>query len=121
KTWRWKRSPPMPSAPLRRDQLIEAIAAEMKRLRRASQETVRATLESQIAALAQEVKRIESAIEEAVPKDETAQTNGGDPGEHPRGGEADGQPDGDRPAGAGSPRRQADRIAGRCGAAFRRE
>src|SRR3954452_510968 len=61
----------------RRDQLIEAIAAEKKRLRRASQEAVRASLESQIAALAQEVKRIESAIEEAVPKDETAETTAG--------------------------------------------
>jgi transposase len=61
----------------RRDQLIEAIAAEKKRLRRASQEVVRASLEAQIAALKQEVKRIEAAIEEAVPKVETAQTTAG--------------------------------------------
>jgi transposase len=61
----------------RRDQLIEAIAAEKKRLRRASQEAVRASLESQITALAKEVKRIESAIEEAVSKDETAETTAG--------------------------------------------
>src|SRR3954452_22645031 len=61
----------------RRDQLIEAIAAEKKRLRRVSQEVVRASLESQIAALKREVKRIESAIEESVPKDETAETTAG--------------------------------------------
>jgi transposase len=54
----------------RRDQLIEAIAAEKKRLRRVSHEVVRASLESQIASLEREVKRIGSAIEEAVPKDE---------------------------------------------------
>ena len=35
----------------RRDQLIEAIAAEKKRLRRVSHEAVRASLESQIASL----------------------------------------------------------------------
>jgi transposase len=58
----------------RRDQLIEAIAAERKRLRRVSNETVRTSLESQIAALEREVKRIESAIEEAVPKDEATRT-----------------------------------------------
>jgi transposase len=55
----------------RRDQLIEAISAEKKRLRRVSHEVVRVSLESQIAALEREVKRIESAIEKAVPADET--------------------------------------------------
>ena len=54
----------------RRDQLIEAISAEKKRLRRVSHEAVRASLASLIAFLEREVKRIESAIEEAVPKDE---------------------------------------------------
>src|SRR5918993_22132 len=58
----------------RRDQLIEAIAAEKKRLRRVSHEVVRASLESQIASLEREVKRIGSAIEEAVPKDEATRT-----------------------------------------------
>src|SRR5215211_2370702 len=61
----------------RRDQLIEAIAAEKKRLRRVSHEVVRASLESQIASLEREVKRIGSAIEEAVPKDEATQTTAG--------------------------------------------
>ena len=59
----------------RRDQLIEAIAAEKKRLRRVSHEVVRASLESQIVSLEREVKRIESAIEEAVAKDEATRTN----------------------------------------------
>ena len=54
----------------RRDQLIETISAEKKRLRRASHETVRSSLESQIASLEREVKRIGSAIEEAVARDE---------------------------------------------------
>src|SRR3954454_21400834 len=54
----------------RRDQLIEAISAEKKRLRRVSQEVVRASLESQIVSLEREVKRIESAIEETVAGDE---------------------------------------------------
>jgi transposase len=54
----------------RRDQLIAAIAAEKKRLRRVSQEAVRASLEAQITFLKQEVQRIEFAIEEAILKDE---------------------------------------------------
>jgi transposase len=54
----------------RRDQLIEAISAEKKRLRRVSHEAVRASLESLIAFLEREVKRIESAIEETVAGDE---------------------------------------------------
>ena len=54
----------------RRDQLIAAIAAEKKRLRRVSQAAVRASLESQITFLKQEVQRIEAAIEEAVLMDE---------------------------------------------------
>ena len=54
----------------RRDQLIEAISAEKKRLRRVSQEVVRASLESQIVSLEREVKRIETAIEETVAGDE---------------------------------------------------
>ena len=53
----------------RREQLIEAIVAEKKRLRRASHDVVRAILEFQSASLEREVKRIESAIEEAVPID----------------------------------------------------
>jgi transposase len=57
----------------RRDQLIEALAAEKKRLRRVSHEAVRGSLESQIAFLEREVKRLESVIEEAVPKDKTTQ------------------------------------------------
>src|SRR4051812_25258410 len=57
----------------RRDQLIAAIAAEKKRLRRVSQEVVRASLEAQIAALEREVKRIEAAIS----KDQTTQTTAG--------------------------------------------
>ncbi len=61
----------------RRDQLIAAIAAEKKRLRRVSHEAVRASLEAQIAFLEREVKRIEAAIEEAVPKDQTTQTTAG--------------------------------------------
>ena len=68
----------------RRDQLIEAISAEKKRLRRVSHEAVRASLESQIASLEREVKRIESAIEEAVAGDEatraTAEILGSIPG-----------------------------------------
>ena len=54
----------------RRDQLIEAISAEKKRLRRVSHEAVRASLESLIAFLEREVKRIESATEETVAGDE---------------------------------------------------
>ena len=61
----------------RRDQLIEAIAAEKKRLRRVSHEAVRASLESQIASLEREVKRLESAIEAAVPADEATRTTAG--------------------------------------------
>jgi transposase len=49
---------------------VRSISAEKKRLRRASHEVVRASLESQIASLEREVMRIESAIEEAVQKDE---------------------------------------------------
>jgi transposase len=76
---------PAPSVPLgeaqqamreltsRRDQPIEAITAEKKRLRRVSQEAVRASLELQIAFPKQEVRRIEAAIEEAVSKDEATQ------------------------------------------------
>ena len=55
----------------RRDQLIEAIAAEKKRLRRVSHEAVRSSLEAQIAFLEGEVKRLEAVIEEAVSEDET--------------------------------------------------
>ena len=40
------------------EDLIAAIAAEKKRLRRVSQEVVRASLEAQIATLEREVKRI---------------------------------------------------------------
>ena len=58
----------------RRDQLIEAIAAEKKRLRRVSHEAVRLSLKSQIAFLEGEVKRLESAIEAAVPADEATRT-----------------------------------------------
>jgi transposase len=58
----------------RRDQLIAAIAAEKKRLRRVSHETVRTSLKSQIAFLEAEVKRLESAIEAAVPEDEATRT-----------------------------------------------
>jgi transposase len=54
----------------RRDQLIEAIAAEKKRLRRISQEAVRSSLETHIAYLDREVKRLEAVIEEAAQKDE---------------------------------------------------
>jgi transposase len=54
----------------RRDRLIEAIAAEKKRLRRVSHEVVRASLESLIALLEREVKRLGSAIKAAVPADE---------------------------------------------------
>jgi transposase len=61
----------------RRDQLIEAISAEKKRLRRVSQEVVRASLESQIASLEREVKRIESAIEETVAGDEATRATAG--------------------------------------------
>ncbi len=53
----------------RRDQLIAAISAEKKRLRRASHEVIRTSLESQIDSLEREAKRIESAIEEAVSAD----------------------------------------------------
>src|SRR5215207_4546730 len=61
----------------RRDQLIEAIAAEKKRLRRVSHEAVRASLEAQIAFLVAEVKRLESVIEAAVSADEpTRRTSG---------------------------------------------
>src|SRR3954469_10679953 len=55
----------------RRDQLIEAIAAEKKRLRRVSHEAVRSSLETHIAYLDREVKRLEAVIEEAASKDET--------------------------------------------------
>src|SRR5262249_21206598 len=55
----------------RRDQLIEAIAAEKKRLRRVSHEAVRSSLESHIAFLEGEVKRLEAAIEQAVPADQS--------------------------------------------------
>ena len=61
----------------RRDQLIEAISAEKKRLRRFSHEAVRASLESQIASLEREVKRIESAIEETVAADEATRATEG--------------------------------------------
>jgi transposase len=61
----------------RRDQLIEAISAEKKRLRRVSHEAVRASLESQIAFLEREVKRIESAIEETVAGDEATRATAG--------------------------------------------
>jgi transposase len=54
----------------RRDQLIEAIAAEKKRLRRAEHDVVRGSLEAQIASLKREADRIEAAIAEAVSKDE---------------------------------------------------
>src|SRR4051794_14769336 len=50
----------------RRDQLIKAIAAEKKRLRRVSQEAVRSSLEAHIAYLDREVKRLEAV----APKDE---------------------------------------------------
>jgi transposase len=58
----------------RRGQLIAAIAAAKKRIRRVSHEAVRWSLKSQIAFLEGEVKRIESAIEAAVPKDQTTRT-----------------------------------------------
>ena len=58
----------------RRDQLIEAVAAEKKRLRRVSHEAVRASLELQIGFLEREVKRLESAIEAAVSGDEATRT-----------------------------------------------
>lgn len=58
----------------RRDQLIEAISAEKKRLRRVSHEAVRASLEAQIAFLAAEVKRLEAVIEATVPADEATRT-----------------------------------------------
>src|SRR3954470_20965619 len=61
----------------RRDQLIEAIAGEKKRLRRVSNEAVRASLESQIAFLEREIKRLESLIDAAVPADETTRTTAG--------------------------------------------
>jgi transposase len=61
----------------RRDQLIEAIAAEKKRLRRVSHEAVRSSLEAQIAFLKGEVKRLEAAIDAAVPADETTRTTAG--------------------------------------------
>jgi transposase len=58
----------------RRDQLIEAIAAEKKRLRRVSHEAVQASLEAQIAFLVAEVKRLEAVIEAAVPAEEATRT-----------------------------------------------
>jgi transposase len=58
----------------RRDQLIETIAAEKKRLRRVSHEAVRSSLESQIAFLEGEVKRLEAVIEAAVPAEEATRT-----------------------------------------------
>jgi transposase len=61
----------------RRDQLIEAIAAEKKRLRRVSHEAVRASLETHIDFLQREVKRLASVIEAAVPADETTRTAAG--------------------------------------------
>ena len=61
----------------RRDQLIEAIAAEKKRLRRVGHEAVRASLEAQIAFLVAEVKQLESVIAAAVPADEATRTTAG--------------------------------------------
>ena len=61
----------------RRDQLIAAIAAEKKRLRRVSHEVVRSSLESQISSLKREVKRIEAAIEAAAPADEATRATAG--------------------------------------------
>src|SRR5262245_23692684 len=61
----------------RRDQLIEAIAAEKKRLRRVSHEAVRSSLESQIASLEREVKRLEAVIAAAVPAEETTRITAG--------------------------------------------
>jgi transposase len=61
----------------RRDQLIEAIAAEKKRLRRVSHEDVRTSLESQIAFLEAGVKRIAAVIEAAVLAGETTRTTAG--------------------------------------------
>jgi transposase len=61
----------------RRDQLIESIAAEKKRLRRVSHEAVRSSLESHIAVLGREVKRLESVIEAAVPADGATRATAG--------------------------------------------
>ncbi|MBV8233155.1 MAG: IS110 family transposase [Planctomycetaceae bacterium] len=58
----------------RRDQLIETIAAEKKRLRRVSHEAVRSSLEAQIAFLEGEVKRLEAVIEAAVSAEEATRT-----------------------------------------------
>lgn len=55
----------------RREQLIEAITAEKKRLRRAEHDVVRRSLEAQIASLKCEADRIEAAIADAVSRDET--------------------------------------------------
>ena len=61
----------------RRDQLIEAIVAEKKRLRRVSHEDVRSSLESHIAYLEREVKRLEAVIEAAVPEEEATRATAG--------------------------------------------
>jgi transposase len=61
----------------RRHQLIEAIAAEKKRLRRVGHEAVRLSLKSQIAFLEGEVKRLEAVIEAAVRTDEATRTTAG--------------------------------------------
>jgi transposase len=61
----------------RREQLIEAIAAEKKRLRRVSHEAVRSSLEAQIAFLEREVKRLEAVVAAAVRAEETTQTTAG--------------------------------------------